>query len=157
MDPDRVISLDLGVSPEAAVSGGLLLQTESSVFFLFNAMRDGDDGRSTDAGTAVIGFDAPLATRFGHPNDEVRRRHPILGEVSYGVFEIAGSSWLDEARRLTQKTFPGAALTGVRHFVITLHDSTFECLARGLSLDVHEGGYESAFRQIAAKAMEDPR
>jgi hypothetical protein len=44
VDKDRVVPLDLGVIPEAAVSSGLLLQSEYSAYFLFNAMRVESDG-----------------------------------------------------------------------------------------------------------------
>lgn len=151
---DRLVSLDLGVVPEAAVSGGLLLQTESSVYFLFNAMRVEPDGRRVEAGTAALRFEASLQSRFGYPDDSARRGHPVLArpDVGYGIYEVMNSSWLADVQRQYKVGF-----AGMRHFVVTLHDSTFECLARAVSLDVRSDGYEAAFQRIAAKAMQDPR
>lgn len=154
MDIDRIVSLNLGVVPEAAVSGGLLLQTESSTYFLFNAMRVEPDGRRAEAGTAVLRFEALLQSRFGYPDDSARRNYPVFAraDVGYGVYEVLSSSWLADVQRQN-----GFSFAGTRHFVVTLHDTTFECLARGVSLDVRSDGYEAAFQSIAAKAMLDPR
>ncbi len=52
-DIDQLVELSLGFYPEAAVSGALLLQSETSTFLLFNAMKDAPGRRRTDAGTAV--------------------------------------------------------------------------------------------------------
>src|SRR6185503_12768109 len=39
---DDIVELDLGVRPEAAVSGAICLQTEGVTFLTFNAMRPTD-------------------------------------------------------------------------------------------------------------------
>jgi len=36
MSDERIVELDLGVSPEAGVSGAMLLQSETSVVLFFN-------------------------------------------------------------------------------------------------------------------------
>ncbi len=75
---DRIVDLDLGIQPEAAVSGAVVIQTESSTVLTFNTMRPTDEMSPyggpymTDAGTAIFRFERCLATRFGYPNDEAR-------------------------------------------------------------------------------------
>jgi len=151
---DRIAPLDLGVVPEAAVSGGLLVQTEHSAYFLFNAMREQPNGRRIEAGTAVLPFLAPLQTRFGHPN----AGHPVLAQAhtGYGIYEVHGSSWLAEIQRQNSISFPKFSFTGVRHFVITLHDSTFECLARDVALERCSEDYGAALRMVAERALREP-
>jgi len=155
---DRIAPLDLGVVPEAAVSGGLLVQTEHSAYFLFNAMREQPNGRRIEAGTAVLAFLAPLQTRFGHPNDEAHAGHPVLAQAhtGYGIYEVHGSSWLAEIQRQNSISFPKFSFTGVRHFVITLHDSTFECLARDVALERCSEDYGAALRMVAERALREP-
>jgi hypothetical protein len=76
MDKERVVELHFGITPEAAVSGAVLLQTEESTFLTFNAMQTtnrsspGGGYYSEDAGTAVVEFTVCAATKFGYPNDE---------------------------------------------------------------------------------------
>jgi hypothetical protein len=64
---DDVVELDLGVRPEAAVSGVVCLQTALATFLTFNAMRVRDHGGSHGEGcmeevcTAVVSFKRCLA------------------------------------------------------------------------------------------------
>ena len=156
---NQIVKLDLGVEPEAAVSGGFLLQTEYSAFLLFSAKRRQPDGMRSEAGTAVLTFERPTLTKFGLPNDEASTGHPILGpaDLGYEIVEVLNSSWLAEAERQNQVAFPHWTFSGVRHFAVTLHDSTFECLARGVSVEVSVDPYDSVLRRVVERALDDPR
>jgi hypothetical protein len=73
----------------------------------------------------------PLA--FGPPNDEAIEGHPFykLGVGPYGCYEIINSPWdraLERANRVHHRHDPNAPRLG-RHFILTFHDSTFECIA----------------------------
>ena len=48
---DDIVELDLGVRPEAAVSGAVCLQTEARTFLTFNAMRRTAQVNSHDGST----------------------------------------------------------------------------------------------------------
>lgn len=99
MAEERVVELKVGCRPEAAISGGLLLQSEEDVFLLFNAMSDEKyaEGYSYRVGTAVMEFKRCHLTRFGYPNDEGRPEHPLdqqgLAAIAYSVCEVLNSSW----------------------------------------------------------------
>jgi hypothetical protein len=71
---ERVRALTIGAHPEAAVSGGLLLQSEDPVSLLVNAMADERTSRGVleRVGIAVLEFTGCFLTRFGSPNDEGR-------------------------------------------------------------------------------------
>jgi hypothetical protein len=130
--------LDIGVFPEAGVSEARLVQDEYRAVLTFSAMRLQPDGRRTDAGTATVEFVRCMATRFGYPNDEALRGHPLYnsGLSAYDVFEVIGSPWI---RRLTEQNrvaFPSTPDSTQRHFIFTFHDSTFECIADDLRVSI---------------------
>ncbi len=156
MAEERVVELQVGCYPEAAISGGLLLQTEEEVFLLFNAMSDDKnaEGYSYRVGTAVMEFKCCHLTRFGYPNDEGRPEHPLdqqgLAAIAYSVCEVLNSSWASaEVERMNKSAerIWGAARfqrrsheqdwPNTRHFLVAFHDSIFECLADDFQLTVH--------------------
>ena len=64
---NEIVELNLGVTPDAGVSGAVCLQTERATFLTFNAMR-----AASEAGTAVVEFKRCIVSKFGYPNDEAR-------------------------------------------------------------------------------------
>ncbi len=51
----------------------------------------------------------------------------------YGSYEVINSEWIEELRRNNKTTYPDReTFLGFRHFVFTFHDSTFECIAKGV-------------------------
>ncbi len=159
---DEIVELDLGVRPEAAVSGAVCLQTEAGTFLTFNAMRPTDRmspyGRPylEDAGTAVVEFKRCLVSRFGYPNDEARWGIPQYNNVSYGIYEVRNSTWIQEVVRLNRYSFPKTKDDYVsRHFLFAFHDDTFECLADDLTLDVVTEPYHVIFERIRRRALRE--
>lgn len=157
---DDIIELDLGVRPEAAVSGAVCLQTEAGAFLTFNAMRPTDRMSPyggpyyEDAGTAVVEFKRCLVSRFGYPNDEARSGIPQYKGVSYGIYEVRDSTWIKEVVRLNRYRFPATKDDYVcRHFLFAFHDDTFECLADGLTLEVVNEPYQVIFERIRQRAL----
>lgn len=131
MSAEQLVDLAVGFSPEAAVSGALLLQSERATILTFNAMRPAKTGKYVEAGTAVFEFRQCLITRFGLPNDEALPGHPLYhqGLDVYGCYEVLNSSWRAEAEAQNRVAFPATDYSSVRHFVFVFHDSCFECLA----------------------------
>jgi hypothetical protein len=159
---DDIIELDLGVRPEAAVSGAVCLQTEAGTFLTFNAMRPTDRMSPygwlymEDAGTAVVEFKHCSVSRFGYPNDEARWGIPQYKGVSYGIYEVRNSTWIKEVVRLNQYSFPDTNDDFLcRHFLFTFHDNTFECLAEDLSLEIVNEPYEVIFERIRRRAFRE--
>ncbi|HEX5244466.1 MAG TPA: hypothetical protein VFW23_14485 [Tepidisphaeraceae bacterium] len=157
---DEVIELDLGVVPEAAVSGAVCLQTELVTILTFNAMRPTDrispygGPYLEDAGTAVVNFTRCLISRFGYPNDEPRSGIPLYKSVDYGIYEVLNSTWIREVVRMNRYSFPKTEDDCVkRHFLFGFHDSTFECLADDLDLQVVNEPYDVIFERIRRRAF----
>ena len=78
-------------------------------------------------------FAVTRATSLGAPNDEAFAGHPLAsrGLHPYGAFEILDSSWvraLERMNRVHSRHTP-AMFAAYRHFVLTFHDTTFECVA----------------------------
>ncbi len=89
-------------------------------------------------GRIAITFTGLYALSFGPPNDEAFEAHPLAdrGLTPYGAFEVERSSWvreLAEANRV-HPDHDASAFGQLRHFVLTFHDSTFECVASGVAV-----------------------
>lgn len=141
VDRDQVVELQLGIRPEAAVSEALLFQTEEMTHLLFSAMRvvhhTSAPDTIEDAGTAIVEFTRCLATRFGYPNDEARWGIPRFAHAPYGIYEVSCSTWIEDVVRLNRFRFPQTRDDYVKkHYLFTFHDSTFECLADAMKLEL---------------------
>jgi hypothetical protein len=108
---------------------------------------------------ACVGFKRPSAHMFGPPNDEAFSGHPLAtrGLHPYGVFEVHDSSWIRKLERMNsvhpchnRERF----LQGRRHFVFAFHDSTFECVAGGLEVEVFRGSMRSALSRMTGLLSE---
>jgi hypothetical protein len=157
-EKDKVVELDLGCSPEAAVSGALLLQSESCAYLTFNAVRPGRGGLYEAAGTAVVEIVMCGTTKFGYPNDEALAGHPLYskGVNNYGIYEVLNSSWVSEQEGQNRVSFPDRTdMSGVRHFIITFHDSTFECLAEDIKLTLSNEPYGQIFGRVSGRVIAD--
>lgn len=158
---DDIVELNLGIRPEAAVSGAVCLQTEAGTFLTFNATRPtgrmGPYGEYyDDAGTAVVEFKRCLVSRFGYPNDEARWGIPPYKDVSYGIYEVRDSTWIKDVVRLNRYRFPWTKDDYVRrHFIFAFHDDTFECLADDLALEVVNEPYHVIFERVRRRAFRE--
>jgi hypothetical protein len=158
---EEVVELDLGVTPEAAVSGAVLLKTERSTHLTFRAMkptkRPSPHGGfyREDAGTAVVEFRTCIITKFGYPNDEAWSGIPRTRGKSYGIFEVLNSAWKEEIRKLNLHSFPNPKFEYPRghHFLLLFHDSSFECIADELKLEIFNEPYAQTFARIAARVV----
>jgi hypothetical protein len=159
METESLVELNLGVTPEAAVSGAVLLQTEETAFLSFNAMRD--TTRPTphggfykeEAGTAVVELVHCSITKFGYPNDEAWSGIPRTRGLGYGIFEVTNSRWKEELVRLNQFSFPETREWIGRHFVFLFHDSSFECIAQYLRLEVSREPFAELISKVVTRAL----
>src|SRR5215475_2304255 len=91
---------------------------------------------------ALVKFSICYASMFGPPNDEAFGGHPLAsrGLRPYGAFIIENSSWI---RRLEQmnsvhRYHKPERFWARKHYVLSFHDSTFECVADGYVIESHE-------------------
>jgi hypothetical protein len=120
---ERVTRLDVDWAPNAGAPEPMLWQNEQRAVLIFESRFER---------TVLAEFEGCVITQFGHPNDEALAGHRLyrLGLREYGVFQVIDSSWLRELNDRNRIAFPSSDLGQLQHFVITFHDSTFECLAK---------------------------
>jgi len=100
---------------------------------------------------AVVEFVMPYAHMFGPPNDEAFGGHPLAerGLRPYGAFEVEASSWLATLERMNSvhPYHRPERFKKYRHFILSFHDSTFECIAESFTLGICRGTVDAALRQ----------
>lgn len=152
---ERVVPLNLGFEPETGVPAPFLIQNEDDATLVFGAWRL-EDRR---VGVAVLEFTGCLIAKFGYPNDEALAGSPLErhGLVPYATQEVLDSSWVRSLEAQNRIAFPKSHAWERRHFVITLHDSTFECLATGLATSFAADPLPEVVERIVnVKAASDP-
>jgi hypothetical protein len=131
MNADTVIGLNVGLYPEPGAAAHVLLQDEQRAILIFTAITTDEQ-----TVTAIAEFTGCLATRFGYPGDEALPGNPLYkhGLRYHDVMEVLHSSWLRQLEGQDAAAFPQPPDWEQPHFTITLHDSTFECLADELTI-----------------------
>jgi hypothetical protein len=86
-----------------------------------------------DHGIGIVEFKQVTSVKIGSPNDEVLHGHPLWGSglEHYRAHEVRNSRWiikLMNVNRVDQR-FDEGHWSGARHFVLTFHDGTLECVA----------------------------
>jgi hypothetical protein len=107
--------------------------------------------------TVILEFVRPLAHFFGPPNDEALSGHPLAshGLSSHAAFEVRFSSWIREMeiRNRDHERHDATFFEGHRHFIVTFHDSTFECVAQDFKVATFEASPPAWVRQVMQLAF----
>lgn len=142
----------------------IIVASEQALFVAFyleqrDPSRDGTNCKvvtpdSSDEPVAVVRFSSPSAHFFGPPNDEAFGGHPLTerGLEPYGAFEVLSSSWLRALERMNSvhpQHRPENFATR-RHFILTFHDTIFECVAHGFTIEQPSGSLRSVVSRLAA-------
>lgn len=103
---------------------------------------------------AIVRFTRRSTLMFGPPNDEAFAGHPLAsrGLEPYGAFEVLNSSWIRTLERMNSvhPYHRAEAYDQLRHFVLTFHDSTFECVACGVEVvELFRGSVNDAVLKMA--------
>ncbi len=129
---DEVQTLDVGFLPDAGTPQPRLQADELTTTLTFL----GQPTSGGDRTAVVVDLVRCMVSTFGYPNDEALHGHPLYatGLRHYGVFEVIDSSWKRRIIEQNRRCFPRNPphYETLRHFVITFHGSTFECLAQAL-------------------------
>jgi hypothetical protein len=159
MQDERVIELNVGCHPAAGVSSAILIQPENadSVVLCFRTV-------ASNKTTAVVEFLNCQLTRFGYPNDEGLPEHPLyskgLARAMYSVCEVLNSSWAamerDRQRNSALRIRGDASWVKTdRHFLVSLHDGTFECLADDLNVREYNEPFSEVVLQITKRLVNE--
>lgn len=161
----KIIEFDLGCRPSPSVPAETLLQDGSATFLLFWAVSNELDerGKLRDLGVAVVQCQGCVMSRFGYPNDEGLPEHPLYREgisnAHSPIMEVLDSLWADELKSQMEASrkriwkpvgLPPSTWSErpLRHFLITLKERTFECLAQTLTVVRFYGTFDEAFAHV---------
>lgn len=107
-----------------------------------------------DEAVAVVCFGNVRAHYFGPPNDEAFSGHPLAarGLERYGAFEVLSSSWIRALKQMNSVHARNSPVlfADLRHFILTFHDSIFECIAEFYSVHQPSGSLRSVVSKLAA-------
>lgn len=145
---EKAVPLEIDFVPDAAVSGAAVHSTELETLLTFVAQKRQADGLYHDAGCAMVRFERCLIYKFGYPNDEAWSGIPRTRGLVYGGYEILNSGWNEEISELNKHSFPNTVPDKSRHFLFLFHDSSFECLANGYSIEVIPSGFDPYFSAL---------
>ena len=130
---DRVVPLDTIPKPEVGAPSPVLRADEREACVSYFTRGATDD--INDDPFVSVTFRGYEALMFGQPSDDSLHLHPLYerGLNYYGAFEVEQSSWVRARERMNvYPTSVGSAR--LRHFVLTFHDSMFECAAHGFEV-----------------------
>ena len=107
---------------------------------------------SADETIACVQFNHYCSYQFGRPNDEAFSGHPLAsrGLHPYAAFEIKSSSWIRQLERMNSvhDYHKPERYERLKHYVFAFHDSTFECVAEGFAIALHQGSLKSLLPEI---------
>ena len=158
---------DIGCEPSPSVPAEMLLQDGWKTYLLFLAVSKTvqETGYLKDLGVAIVECVNCSSAKMGYPNDEGLPEHPLwnhgLSDVESSVVEVAGSSWSAELRdqreQSVKRIWGGRGMSWTpmtesdKHFVVTLKEATFECIAEELTVVEYVRDYDAAFAYVLSE------
>lgn len=136
-DVDHVIELDLPWSPAGGAPEPRLSISGGEAVLVYHVE---NDAKRLGA-RAILRFPGCVFAMFGAPGHNGIDGHPLAlrGLELGGIYEVLNSSfdpakrqWITDARGRPRPAGPGrpsGSRGAPRHFIITFHDDTFECIA----------------------------
>jgi hypothetical protein len=112
-----------------------------------------------DAPYATLDFDLCHVATLGYPNDEALWGHPLQGKgmESYSAHIIENSRWKAELE-VINKAHPNhnpEQWRKLKHFFISFHDCTFQCLAEDYKVSKTSEPYGHLISQIMTTPSDD--
>ena len=99
-------------------------------------------------------------TRFGGPNDEAIRGHPLHGKglAGYRAHEVVNSGWIEEAIKVNSvhPHHSDAPFRQLHHYALLFHDEMLEALARGIESRLMTGTMGTILGDLASSLIEQP-
>jgi hypothetical protein len=166
-DKDEVIELENAPQSSVGAPNPMVVAGEHDVLLAYCVQDDSDDWDGTSVRIvgidteheriAVVRFKRCSAHMLGPPNDEAFGGHPLAdrGLRPYGAFEIRESSWVRKLERMnTVHPYHDKHrfMRDKKHFVFSFHDTTFECVAEGFTVDVSSGSVRHMIRRALDSA-----
>ena len=92
-----------------------------------------------DEKIVTVKFDRFAQFKFGNPNDESINGHPLyeLGLQSYSIQKVTESEWIKELIKMNSvhPYHKDEQFSKYEHFIFFFHDTCFEIVAEGYSIE----------------------
>jgi hypothetical protein len=166
---DQVVPLSSVPSPDPGAPLPVVLASDYRLVLVYFVLEpdpswDGSkvqvvSHQSPDRPVAVVRFQRPYTHGFGAPNDESLSGHPLAsrGLQPYTVCEVLKSSWIRELDQASSvhPEHRSEEFLAYRHFIFAFHDSTFECVARGIQIELSRGSVAGAVALASSELCGD--
>jgi hypothetical protein len=168
----RVQPYDIGCEPSPSVPAETVFQDGWKTYLLFFAVSKavGQSGYLDNLGVAILDCHHCVMAKFGYPNDEGLPEHPLyrcgMAGAGSSVLEVVDSAWaaeVDEQRVASAHRIWGGR--GIapdwvkdcksRHFVVTLKEKSFECLASSMAVERFCPTFDKATKFVMTKLAEN--
>ena len=116
-----------------------------------------DPGSGEAVSLCLVEFNGCVSAKFGHPNDEAQRGHPLHGKglEGYTAQIVKNSPWLAEVAK-TNSAHPydkPETWASIDHYVFWFHDNTFECLAESYEVEVTQESMAELLNRVQGKLL----
>ncbi len=141
-----------------------LLASDSRCYLLFHVEEidpdwDGTTCRVVGPGSqvevAIVEFELCMAATLGMPNDEALHGHPLWGRglAAYGAYRVRNSAWIAEqsAINAVHPHDSPALWSGLAHFILGFHDTTFECVAASFRVQTRRTTIVEALQEVCGR------
>ena len=137
-DQDVVVGFPAIPSPSPGAPEPVVLADEAAVVVAYYAPDNSnwETAAPEDLGdeeVVVVRFAAVRSLMFGAPNDEALHGHPLSdrGLEAYAAHRVENSSLVRRLERMNRvhPLHNAQGFAGLAHFIVTFHDSTFECVS----------------------------
>lgn len=142
-----------------------LLLSDRRAFLLFVAEEEPDPARDrtrarvvgpeTEVTVAIAEFAECRSAKLGSPNDETIHGHPLGGRglYAYGAFVVRNSPWIAELARVDSmhRGHDPERWAALHHFLLSFHDSTFECVAESGHVDLRRGTIAGVLKALCER------
>jgi hypothetical protein len=134
--------VNLGLQWDAGTPTPVLLSGLRTFAAFYRSVRDTAAGRAAPHGPdpqadhviGVVEFKKVTSIKISFPGDEALRGHPLWGSglESCSAHEVRNSPWITELMEADRahERFDESQWSGRRHFMLTFHDETLECIAK---------------------------
>lgn len=114
-------------------------------------------GSSVPSRLGVVEFSGCVSTMMGTPNDEVFHGHALYGKglEGYRPMRVENSPWLAELERINSvhDGYAPERWRKLSHYIFGFHDSTFECVAESVVVELHETSLPDALAEVCKRLV----
>ncbi len=114
-----------------------------------------DPADGSIARLALVEFKLCSSVKLGSPNDEVQSGHPLEGKglEGYRAQEVKNSQWIATVQKINSvhPQYRPASWSDQHHYIFWFHDSAFECIATGFSVERFETTWPELMQTICKR------